>query len=183
MRTNYTASKWVYIMLLGSIYGISCFGVERIERHSISLTVHSDKTIGHIDKRIYGQFLEHIYRSCSNGIWGEIVWNRSFEERLSSDQWSVRDDCLVSPVGTLAESLFVFDRPWNVSEVKMEFMRLSGTGDVLAGLNCSGNNRYLVVLGADGQHRLENQGSVVQTTKGQIRVSASQMALIIRLAI
>ncbi|MCY3018809.1 MAG: alpha-N-arabinofuranosidase [Planctomycetota bacterium] len=47
---------------------------------SVSVTVDPDKVVGHIDERLYGQFLEHIYHSCNGGLWGEVVWNRSFEE-------------------------------------------------------------------------------------------------------
>lgn len=47
---------------------------------TVSLTVDPDTVVGHIDERLYGQFLEHIYHSCNNGLWGEVVWNRSFEE-------------------------------------------------------------------------------------------------------
>jgi hypothetical protein len=46
----------------------------------VSLTVDPDKVVGHIDGRIYSQFLEHIYHSCNGGLWGDVVWNRSFEE-------------------------------------------------------------------------------------------------------
>ncbi len=46
----------------------------------VKLTVNSDKVIKQVDERIYGQFLEHIYHSIHGGLWGEIVWNRSFEE-------------------------------------------------------------------------------------------------------
>lgn len=40
-------------------------------------------TMNRIDERIYGFLLEHIYRSCSAGIWGEEVVNRSFEQRAN----------------------------------------------------------------------------------------------------
>src|ERR1035437_7308387 len=46
----------------------------------VSLTIHADQVTGQIDRGIYGQFLEHIYHSCNGGIWGDVVWNRSFEE-------------------------------------------------------------------------------------------------------
>ena len=46
----------------------------------VSLTVDPDKVVGPIDERIYGHFLEHIYHFCNGGFWGEVVWNRSFEE-------------------------------------------------------------------------------------------------------
>ena len=48
--------------------------------HSLAKTVDPDKVVGHIDERLYGQFPENIYHSCNGGLWGEVVWNRSFEE-------------------------------------------------------------------------------------------------------
>lgn len=46
----------------------------------VSLSVYPDKKVGKIEEGIYGQFLEHLYHSVNGGIWGEVVWNRSFEE-------------------------------------------------------------------------------------------------------
>jgi alpha-N-arabinofuranosidase len=46
------------------------------------LTVDSDKVVKPIDVKLYGHFLEHIYHSLNGGLWGEVVWNRSFEEGL-----------------------------------------------------------------------------------------------------
>lgn len=46
----------------------------------VQIKVNSDKVIKTVDDRLYGQFLEHIYHSMHGGLWGEIVWNRSFEE-------------------------------------------------------------------------------------------------------
>lgn len=42
--------------------------------------------------KIYGFLLEHIYHSLSNGLWGENVWNRSFEERPAYGDWTVRSN-------------------------------------------------------------------------------------------
>ncbi len=47
----------------------------------VSLAVDTTRVVGQIDGKIYGQFLEHIYHSCNGGLWGERVWNRSFEEK------------------------------------------------------------------------------------------------------
>ena len=45
----------------------------------MSLTVHPDRVTNPIDEKVYGHFLEHIYHSCNVGLWGELVWDRSFE--------------------------------------------------------------------------------------------------------
>lgn len=50
------------------------------QTQTISLVVNPDKTVGKIDVGLYSQFLEHLYHSVNGGIWGDVVWNRSFEE-------------------------------------------------------------------------------------------------------
>ena len=47
------------------------------------ISVRPGDTLNPVDERIYGFLLEHIYRSCSAGIWGEEVFNRSFEQRAN----------------------------------------------------------------------------------------------------
>jgi hypothetical protein len=42
-------------------------------------TIHSDQVLHSVNEKIYGQFLEHIYNSVNNGLWGDLIWNRSFE--------------------------------------------------------------------------------------------------------
>ena len=45
----------------------------------VEVSVNPDKPLSRIDNKVYGHFLEHIYNSCNGGLWGELVWNRSFE--------------------------------------------------------------------------------------------------------
>lgn len=51
--------------------------------------IHPGRVRNTISRGIYGQFLEHIYHSADNGVWGQLIWNRSFEEPLhsASGQW------------------------------------------------------------------------------------------------
>src|ERR1044071_3369433 len=74
---------------------------------SVHLKVDTSQVVREIDPKIYGQFLEHIYHSVNGGVWGEMVWNRSFEERLSPDDWRVRGGVLVTPAATDRESRFL----------------------------------------------------------------------------
>lgn len=64
----------------------------------VKLTVKADKVLHQLDEKIYGHFLEHIFNSCNNGIWGDLVWNRSFEYSSNGD-WKVED-------GTLRQTAF-----------------------------------------------------------------------------
>ena len=46
----------------------------------LAISLDAAKVINRVDDKIYGHFLEHIYHSCNGGLWGEMVWNRSFED-------------------------------------------------------------------------------------------------------
>lgn len=46
----------------------------------VSLRILPRQVTGAIDERIYGHFLEHIFHSVNGGLWGEMVWDRSFED-------------------------------------------------------------------------------------------------------
>jgi alpha-L-arabinofuranosidase len=48
------------------------------------LSIEPNDVIGQIDEKTYGHFLEHIYHSVNGGLWGELVWNRSFEQYSGS---------------------------------------------------------------------------------------------------
>ena len=43
-----------------------------------SITVDASKIAGHIDRNIYGQFVEHMQRCVWSGLWAELLWNRKF---------------------------------------------------------------------------------------------------------
>ena len=51
----------------------------------VDVTVNPEKALSRIDNKVYGHFLEHIYNSCNGGLWGELVWNRSFESGIGSN--------------------------------------------------------------------------------------------------
>ncbi len=46
---------------------------------SKSITIDSSKPSGMIDPMLYGQLFEHIYFSANNGVWQELLFERSFE--------------------------------------------------------------------------------------------------------
>ena len=47
---------------------------------AVSVVIHPQQVRNTINRKIYGQFLEHIYHSGDNGVWGQLIWNRSFEK-------------------------------------------------------------------------------------------------------
>ena len=44
-----------------------------------AITIDSKKPSGIIDEMLYGQLFEHIYFSANNGVWQELIQERSFE--------------------------------------------------------------------------------------------------------
>ena len=91
------------------------------------LKVDTTAIVHQIDPKIYGQFLEHIYHSVNGGLWGEAVWNRSFEERLSPDDWRVRGGVLVSPPPSDRESRFLIgSEAWVDYDYFIDFRKTAG---------------------------------------------------------
>ena len=49
---------------------------------AIKLALNPGRVVNRIDEKVYGHFLEHIYNSCNGGLWGDLIWNRSFHLSL-----------------------------------------------------------------------------------------------------
>ena len=104
---------------------------------AVQLKVDTGQPVREIDPKIYGQFLEHIYHSVNGGVWGEVVWNRSFEERLSPDDWRVHDGLLLSPANASPanapkESRFLIGgEAWRDYDFWVDVHRTSDAGSVV----------------------------------------------------
>ena len=78
--SHYGKLLWIaaIIALLGPVPSVAGDTAANGAR-PMTLSIDPTKTVNSIDKRVYGHFLEHIYHSCNGGLWGDLVWNRSFE--------------------------------------------------------------------------------------------------------
>lgn len=94
-------------------------GILPVSAGSISIDVNSRKIDGIIDSKLYGQLFEHIYFSANNGLWQELLFERSFEpEQFPGiaprdgyfDGWFVDDE------GTM-HSPTRYEQPINVTSV------------------------------------------------------------------
>ncbi len=70
---NHCMKKTIYfllslMMLIGSLHA-----------QNVSINVDANNPEGFIDPKIYGQLFEHIYFSANNGLWQELIYERSFE--------------------------------------------------------------------------------------------------------
>ena len=66
--------KRAYFLLLLAITCMASYAQEKV-----SIQVDAQKTDGYIDELLYGQLFEHIYFSANNGVWQELIFERSFE--------------------------------------------------------------------------------------------------------
>lgn len=148
---------------------------------TIKVEIDSNRTINRIDNKIYGFLLEHIYHSASNGIWGENIWNRSFEELLAYGNWTINDkgevilDALKRP---LADFRICKGKDY---EVSLEFQKQEGNGFILIGVRDQNRERMLTNriywhLGTDNNtaHKLElSTGWIWHTPKVKTLTSDS----------
>src|SRR3954454_20085561 len=62
------------------VLSVCVLAVRPAGAQSVSLAIDPDRVVNRVDEKIYGHFLEHIYHAVNGGLWGEMVWDRSFEE-------------------------------------------------------------------------------------------------------
>jgi alpha-N-arabinofuranosidase len=139
--------------------------------NTVTLSVNPNRVVEQIDERIYGQFLEHIYHSVNGGLWGEVVWNRSFEENCSrewnkrfdeipnNEAWTAKNGFLESPVISETDPRFTIgDGAFRDYDFTVEGCKTSGENGFSVGVRSGSFRRgYLVVLGADGNKMHELQ--------------------------
>lgn len=63
-----------YLLLAFLLTGMIAKGQSEYE-----IKVESRQPSGIIDEMLYGQLFEHIYFSANNGVWQELIQERSFE--------------------------------------------------------------------------------------------------------
>jgi alpha-L-arabinofuranosidase len=94
-------------------------GMLPVSAGSIDIDVNSRKIDGIIDSKLYGQLFEHIYFSANNGLWQELLFERSFEPEQYPgiaprdgyfDGWYVDDE-------NIMHSPTRYEQPINVTSV------------------------------------------------------------------
>ena len=147
----------------------------------VSLTIHPERVLNRIDEKVYGHFLEHIYHSCNGGLWGELIWNRSFEGGGGSVLWALKDDCVIQEGGADNVRLLFGDPQWTDYEFTVEARKTGGDEGFLvlvralnnkefywANLGGWGNVGHALERGVRGQDRW---GSVGRRQNGQIETN------------
>jgi alpha-N-arabinofuranosidase len=113
--------KKLCVLVMLFVYGASAWAMgEKIE-----IAVNPERVVGRIDEKIYGHFLEHIYHSVNGGLWGEMIWNRSFEQNAMG-QWTVSGDNIAQEgLGTNVRLTFG-DVNWRDYEYSLEAKKTGG---------------------------------------------------------
>jgi alpha-N-arabinofuranosidase len=125
---------------------------------TVSLTTDTDKVVNHIDEKVYGQFLEHIYHSLNGGLWGDMVWNRSFEDTVGGGAWSIKNGVLTQSEESPNIRLTFGDPAWRDYEYTLEARRTGGAEGFLVMFRVkSDDDFYWMNLGGYGntRHALE----------------------------
>jgi len=120
-------------------------------------TIHSDQVLHSVDEKIYGQFLEHIYNSVNNGLWGDLIWNRSFERTSGSGSWYQNGDEIVQSSLNENVRLLFGDVNWQDYEFTLQAQKDGGSEGFLILFRANGENFYWCNLGGWGNtlHAIE----------------------------
>jgi len=137
---------------------------------TVKLALDPQRVVNRIDEKVYGHFLEHIYNSCNGGLWGDLIWNRSFEHNAAG-LWSVRDDRVVQRGMGVNNRLPFGDAGWTDYEYTLEarktgghegfliLFRVAGEDDFYwANLGGWGNKRHGLERGRSGEQRWHGVG-------------------------
>ncbi len=132
----------------------------------MKLSVDPGTVVNRVDEKIYGHFLEHIYHSCNGGLWGDLVWNRSFEQNQFG-QWSVQDGQIVQEgMGTNVRLTFG-DAGWNDYEFTLEAKKTAGQEGFLILFRVKNDKEfYWCNLGGWGNERTRSSGDWRAGTAG-----------------
>ena len=161
-------------VMMGSVLGMRSEGV-------VEVSISPDVVVNRVDEKVYGHFLEHIFHSVNGGLWGEMIWDRSFEGGTASgSRWSVENDCLVQD-GMAENVRLVFGNPtWTDYEFTLEARKTGGQEGFLvlfrvadekrfywANLGGWSNVRHSLERGIKGQSRW---GAVGPSVPGKIEL-------------
>ena len=138
----------------------------------MNVTVNAGKKLNDIDERVYSHFLEHIYNSCNGGLWGDLVWNRSFEAG-TANEWNVENGTLTQK-SRRGNPTFVFgDENWTDYELTCDAVKQGGAEGFLLMFRVKGENFYWVNLGGwkNVRHGVERNAGEA-TKESRIAVNA-----------
>jgi alpha-L-arabinofuranosidase len=129
-----------------------------------------------IDEKVYGHFYEHIYHSANGGLWGELVWNRSFEMAGSGGLWMIDGSELVQSSSATDVTLQFGDAAWQNYELTLQAQKTGGSEGFLILFRCAdSDNFYWLNLGGwnNTQHAVEKEVNGGRSTVAGTSISGS----------
>lgn len=120
------------------------------------LTVDADRVTGTVNPHIYGQFLEHIYHSVNDGLYGELIQNRCFV--TPSSGFRIEGDTLIQESRGTDAKLLAGDPGWQDYEFHLRARKTAGAEGFLVIVRAADeDNFYWWNLGGWGNtaHALE----------------------------
>ncbi|MCL4176747.1 MAG: DUF1080 domain-containing protein [Verrucomicrobia bacterium] len=149
-------SRWkTRLVFMGTAMAFALPVVAQSGEATVHLSVNADSPSHVISPEVYGHFFEHIYHSANGGLWGELVWNRSFELShagvgdWSSAQGEVIQSALITDVN------FVFgDSSWEDYELTLQALKERGAEGFLVLFRAQDDDSfYWLNLGGWGNTR------------------------------
>ena len=120
----------------------------------VRLTLQPEKVVNAIDVKVYGHFLEHIFHSVNGGLWGEMIWNRSFEQSDSAGRWRIDGAEIVQSAQADNVRLPFGDAAWRDYEFTLEARKTGGGEGFLILVRVAGDEDfYWVNLGGWNNQR------------------------------
>jgi alpha-N-arabinofuranosidase len=129
-----------------------------------------------IDEKVYGHFFEHIYHSANGGLWGEQVWNRSFEMSGTGGLWMIDGSELVQASTATDVTLPFGDASWQNYEITLQARKTGGSeGFLILFRHVNEDNFYWLNLGGwnNTQHAVEKEVNGSRSTVSGTGVSGS----------
>ncbi|UCD52846.1 MAG: DUF1080 domain-containing protein [Phycisphaerales bacterium] len=167
-------------VLTGVVLGLSLTVLAPAQEKTpieVSYTINPARVLNRIDEKVYGHFYEHIYHSANGGLWGELVWNRSFEEN-SGGRWSIENGAVIQ-AGMGTDQRLMFGNPsWKDYEFTLEAQKTGGSeGFLILFRETSPRAHYWYNIGGWGnvRHQLEKarsgrgRGAVGPAVRGRIQ--------------
>ena len=102
---------------------------EASAQNAVSIDIDDRTPSGYIDPMLYGQLFEHIYFSANNGVWQELLYERSFEPEHYPgipprdgyfDGWFMDDDDVLHSPTRYEQPLNITSVPADDYEITMD---------------------------------------------------------------
>ncbi|MFO8012842.1 MAG: alpha-L-arabinofuranosidase C-terminal domain-containing protein [Phycisphaerae bacterium] len=139
---------------LAALLAAACLAAPAGAAEPVRLIIRPDKVVNPIDVKVYGHFLEHIFHSVNGGLWGERVWNRSFEQSDTAGRWRRDGDEIAQTALADNVRLPFGDTAWRDYEFTLEAKKTGGAEGFLILFRVAGDEDfYWVNLGGWNNQR------------------------------